>query len=99
MISVPQLHGRTHPKLVLHEFGRVFLELIEQGACCHRPKILQTPLQDSAAVRVRRKFVHTALEQLDECQPLNGYALDQLLHNLCSTHEVSNAHPHPIYTD
>jgi hypothetical protein len=60
----------THPELVLHEIDGIFVQFVQQRPRLLLRKVLEAPLQHTAAVRVGRKLVYIPAERIDEFQPL-----------------------------
>ena len=68
--------NQTYAKLVLHEVGRVAMELIQQRTDLVIGKVLEATLQNSATIRVSSKFIHIALEGVDEAQTFGSNAFN-----------------------
>ena len=58
------------------------MEFVKQRPCLLLREMLETPLQHTAAIRMRRKFVHVPAECIDEFQSIGRNAFYQLLNDL-----------------
>ena len=72
----------TYPELIDHQVRNIFVELVQQRTGLLVRKVLEAPLKDPAAIRMRREFVHAPTEGRDEPETLRDHMLDDLLNNL-----------------
>ena len=72
----------TYPELIDHQVRNIFVELVQQRTGLLVRKVLEAPLKDPAAIRMRRELVDAPAERVNESQPLGHHMLDDLLHNL-----------------
>lgn len=71
----------------------MLLQLRQKDAGLVLGQSLEAPLEDAAAVRVRREIVDVAVEGRDKRQAFRRHALDQPLHDLrvgCEIREGEN---------
>ena len=72
----------TYPELIDHQVRNIFVELVQQRTGLLVRKVLEAPLKDPAAIRMRRELVDAPAKRGNESQPLGHDMLDDLLHDL-----------------
>lgn len=75
----------TYPELVDHEVRHVLVQLVKKRPCLVLRHVLETPLKNSAPVRVGREVVDAAAEGGHEGEAVRRNVLDELLNDLSLT--------------